>query len=120
MNKFYIGHGGQICINEDTDKIVNIGSAPERISRIFMLDEPTEIIYSVGETERTLNAEKGDIVIVFYEKNYKYPVITVKSEEWLENITGYLKKQQAEKEAWAAKQCESCNTKCMDCDCADC
>lgn len=84
----------------------------ERISRIYLMTEPTHIVFGEGEYKRELDAKKDDIVIVFYNRSdFKEQIVIAKSKDWVANIKSYNKAEQERKEEWALKQstCECCD-----------
>lgn len=119
MKKYIITNDGSIGFDPETEEIFNLPSCREAISRIFMVDEPVEIVVDRHDKKYTLSAKKDDLVIVFYEEFFPMPVIVVKNKDWAKNIKDYKKKVQKEKEEWAAKKantacpCEGCDMSCI-------
>lgn len=89
----------------------------ERISSIYLINEPTHIVFGSGEYSREFDAKKDDIVITFYSSDFKEQVIIAKSKDWVANIKAYNKAEQKRKEEWAAKQAGI--DSCCKCECAE-
>lgn len=115
MKTLYFTNTGQIVFDEEAKVAEPIESSREGISRIYLMKEPMNIVYNRGDKQYSASAEEGDVVIIFYENTFEYPVVVAKSTEWAENIRKYEEKQQREKEEWAKKHAEGCTDCCGDC-----
>lgn len=113
MKTLYVTQGSNILINPDDNTADKIESSPVSIDRVYLIEEPTHIVYGYGETHIEADADKGDLVVVFYNREFDNRMIVVKNEQWTENIVEFYRKEQEEKERWAASKCECCdNTSC--------
>lgn len=103
MKKVFISTLGAIGLDTDTEEVFEIKRKREAISNIRLIEEPTTVIVNYGSKKYELTAEKDDILITFYEKDFDIPVIIVKNKDWVENIKNYEKLEQKRKEEWAVK-----------------
>jgi len=113
MKTLYITRGVGVTIDTESNSIDRNYTARQGIDEIFLIKEPVHVVYCSGEYKKELDAEEGDIVISFYNDLFKNQMIVVKNnKEWVENIVDYEKRQQEEKERWAASkkpECEGCS-----------
>lgn len=107
MNTLYITGTGRVQLDENNNP-VNLKSYRSCIDDIYPISEDTKIIYKKGETDMTVDAKAGDLIIVFYENSYPNKVINVNSDAWKENIRSYDDAIQKAKEDWANKHCDDC------------
>lgn len=112
MKTLYFTETGQIVFDEETKVVEPIRSSREGISRVYLMKEPMDIVYNRGDKQYSVSADKDDIVVVFYEDSFEYPVIVAKSAEWAANLLKYEEKEQKIKEEWAAKHSESIGDTC--------
>ncbi len=118
MKTLYLTNGCGMYVDVENNTADKANSEIERISRIYLISEPTHIVFGEGEYSRELDAKKDDIVIVFYDRgDFKEQIVIAKSKDWVANIKAYNKAEQERKEEWAAKQ--KCNEPCESCDCCD-
>mgnify|MGYP006935954650 CR=1 FL=1 len=117
MKTLYLTYSGSICINDDMIP-EPMPSKVESIRNIYLITEPTRIIYSSGEKTEEVYAEADDIVIMFYRDDFKHNIVVAKSAGWVENIKDYDEKEQKRKEEWAAKHADG-NIPCSCCDCCE-
>lgn len=120
MKKMFISNGNNMVVDTETNEITNLDSCREAISRIYMLDEDIDIIVKKNNGECiTLKGSTGDLLIIFYEGLFDNPAVLINSKEWRDNIEGYNRKIQKEKEEWAAKKAGNSElvgeTPCCDC-----
>lgn len=81
------------------------------ISQIFYIDEPMHVVYGAGTKHEEIDVKKGDILIKFQGNKYiKKNLVVVKSKDWFANIKFKNEAIQAEKEEWATRQCENCES----------
>ena len=113
MKTLYLTYSGSICINDNMNP-EPMPAKIESIRNIYLITEPTKIIYSEGSRVEELYAEPDDIVIMFYRDDFKHNIVIAKSAQWVENIKDYDEREQKRKEEWAAKQAEG-NVPCCDC-----
>lgn len=109
MKTLYLTRSANIVVDTEDNYVSKLKSERQAIDYIYVVDEPMHIVYGYEDNKYELDADAGDIVITFYEKSFKHPIVLIKSEEWKENIFEYRKKEQEEKERWAA-QCDNCKS----------
>lgn len=115
MKTLYMTPGTNIVVDTDNNKASQLDSAPQSINRIYMADDDMHLVFDSGEQHIETDVTAGDIIITFYASQFKYRMIVVKSNEWVENITLENERNQKIREEWAAKKlaescdCESCN-----------
>ena len=109
-----------IMIDTDTLEVSALNRGPRAIDDIYVIPEDATITWKkVGadSKDRTVDVKKGDIMIVFYDRDYaKDFVIVSGADEWKEAIDTYNEKVQKRKEEWALKQ-ETENKCCGDSAC---
>lgn len=116
MKTLYLTNGCGMYIDTENNTADKANSEIERISRIYLISEPTHIVFGEGEYSRELDAKKDDIVIVFYNRvDFKEQIVIAKSKDWVANIKAYNKAEQERKEEWAKNHeckepCECCET----------
>lgn len=76
---------GVVSVDPSTLEVGEVTSEREAISRIFIVQEDCIIKYG----NDTRNAEKGNIVVVFYEGLFPNKFVIVDCAEWLENLVAY-------------------------------
>lgn len=101
MKTLYISRSNNILIDTENNTANKIDTQRQGIDNIYLIKEPMHIVYGCGEYHKELDADKDDIVITFYPKEFENQVIVVKSPEWLANLLEYERVQQEEKERWA-------------------
>lgn len=119
MKTLYLADtGGRIGI-DDEGKPFPIYGKVESIRNIYLITEPTKIVYGDfnGNIEE-IYADVDDLVIVFYRDDFKHHIVIANSAQWVENIKDYDEKEQKRKEEWAAKNADG-NTPCSCCDCCE-
>ena len=109
MKKFIITDNGSVGIDTENENIFSLDTQREAISRIFMAQEPMTITVKKYDKEYELSAKKDDLIISFYDNDFDYPVIIVKSKDWVKNLKNYEKNLQKRKEEWAKNKCEECD-----------
>lgn len=103
-----------IIMDLGTLEVKNLQSASTNIDRIFIVPEDCEIRYYKDNKPVLLKAEKGDLVLCFYKKDFlKHYVIVVKNKEFKENV-----KANELKAAMNQLRVESCCSDCCDCECS--
>lgn len=97
MNTLYVSQSTKVMIDENENILSNF-SDREAIRSIYLLKEPTKIVYTklVSKLDEdpkyetnTIYGDPGQIVIIFYEHSFKHPVIVVNNELWADNIRSY-------------------------------
>jgi formylmethanofuran dehydrogenase subunit D len=113
MKTLYLSESGRIGVDHDNNSVFELKSKREAIRYIMIADEDIHIVCNTSKGEKyEVDANKGDIIIYFYEDDFIHPVVVVNNANWVENITEYDTKQQNAKECWATPCCNEC--KCCD------
>lgn len=117
MKTLYITRGNNIVIDTENNTVDKFNTCRQAIDYIYLVEEPVHIVYGSGDIKTETDADKGDIIITFYDKVFKHQMIVVKNDQWAENLIEYKKKEQEEKERWAeANGCDACSKcKCDNC-----
>lgn len=90
------------------------------IDACYIAPEDIEIRYRKNGKDIVLKADKGDIIVTFYDEEWTaYPIIVIKNKDWKTNALNYIKKQEAKKSADLVEATysickESCDT-CSSC-----
>lgn len=117
MKKLYLNGSGSVLFDPETDKIERTPYARSAIRDVFLIKEPTQIIYDYSDKKIEVFAEPDDIVVNFYNGTFETPIVIVKSAVWVDNIKKYEEDEQRRKEEWAVKKAEEeANTECSSCD----
>lgn len=90
------------------------------IDEIYIAKEDMLVSYKKNGKNVTVKADKGDIIISFYNEDHiEYPVVVIKNADWKANMVSYLKKQEAEKSKDLIQaqysNCETCGDSCRGC-----
>lgn len=110
MKKLIFTNNGHVGFDPETEEVFSLESDREGISRIFLMKEPMDIMYRRKDKAYNVSAEKDDVVVVFYEDTFEYPVVIAKSKEWAKNLKKYNERLQKQKEEWAKKkEAEACD-----------
>ena len=104
MKTMYIANNTNVVFDTEKQEFDNISSEREAISRIYIIPEKMKIVVKNGEKKAEFDAEADDILVTFYESSFDVPAVIVKSKDWLNNIKGYNRKMQEEKERWAKQK----------------
>ena len=111
MKTLYLTNGCGMYIDTENNTADKARSEIERISRIYLISEPTHIVFGEGEYSRELDANRG---------SFKEQIVIAKSKDWVANIKAYNKAEQKAKEEWAKNHeckepcdcCEACAPSC--------
>lgn len=93
------------------------------VNSIWVADDDIPLEwYDNDGNKRTINVKKNDIIIAFYNRNFKHKIVVANSEDWLDNITAYKEYKEKEKVDWAERCLKNSNVVCDDactdtCDC---
>lgn len=113
MKKLIIGNSGSVIFDPEVEEISDAPSQREAISRIYLVEEPMEVVVKRNDKNYTMTAKKDDLVIKFYDQDYEYPAIVVRSKDWTKNIKGYNKKMEERRlkvaGAICAEECDVCS-----------
>lgn len=116
MSNQYSSFGKPVIIDFNKNDVTLLENTPSDINYMFVAPEDIEVRYKVGTKTHVLNANKGDIIIAFYKRDYiKNQIIVVKNKEWKANIASML----AEEAANRVKNEKMANMCCDDCECVN-
>lgn len=88
------------------------------IDSIYIAPEDLEVRYKKGNSEVIKKAEKGDIIVTFYDEDWiESPVAIVKNTDWKKNVLAYIKKKEAENNDNLIEAKYSCCDACEKCSC---
>ncbi len=108
-----------IVMDLGTFEVKTLRSTSNGIDRIFIVPEDCEIRYYKDNKPVLLKAEKGDLVMSFFKKEYlKHYVIVIKNKELKENIKACelsMAMNQLKKESLCSDCCDCCESICRDC-----
>lgn len=107
MNTLYITGSGRIMLDENNNPS-SVERSRTSIDDVYYIKEDTKVVFNRGEYKTEVEAKAGNIVVVFYEKEFPNRVIVVDSEPWRENLEAYEAWEQKQKEEWAAKKADDC------------
>lgn len=112
----YNSFGKPVIVDFNKNDLTLLDNTPSDMDYMYVAPEDVEVRYKVGTKTHVLNANKGDIIIAFYKRDYiKNPIIVVKNKEWKANVASLL----AEEAADQAKSEKMANM-CCDCECPNC
>ena len=78
------------------------------INSVWVADEDMPLEwYDEDGDKHTINVKKNDIIIAFYNRNFKHKIVVANSEDWLDNIIAYKEDQEKEKAEWAKRNSNS-------------
>lgn len=109
----YNSFGKPVIVDFNKNDLTLLDNTPSDMDYMYVAPEDVEVRYKVGTKTHVLNANKGDIIIAFYKRDYiKNPIIVVKNKEWKANVASLL----AEEAADQARDEKMANM-CCDCKC---
>ena len=112
----YGSFGKPVIVDFNKNDVTQLDNVTDNIDFIFVAPEDIEVRYKVGTKTHVLNANKGDIIITFYKRDYiKNQIIIVKNKEWKANIASML----AEEAANQVRDEKMANMCCGDFPCAE-
>ena len=105
-----------VLVDYDKNTIESYERIRSAIDEIYIAKEDMLVGYKKNGKDITVKANKGDIIIAFYDEDFiEYPVVVVKNADWKANMVSYLKKLEAEKsknlvqaQYSDCEQCECC------------
>ena len=92
------------------------------INSVWVADDDMPLEWYDGDgNKHTIDVKKNDIIVAFYNRNFKHKIVVANSEDWLDNITAYKEFKEKEKAEWAERCLKNSNVVCGDtCDaCTD-
>lgn len=91
------------------------------VDSCYIAPEDMEIRYKKNGKDVVLKADKGDIIVTFYDEDWIiYPVVVVKNKDWKENVLAYIKREEAKKNNAMIDATYSICKKSCSCDCCEC
>ena len=110
MKTLYLtSNGANICIDDEQNTAEWISTERESIQRIYLAKEPMHIVYNAGEYKRELDVEENDLIITFYTDDFENRIISVKSEDWVNNLKNWRAKEaDAKLSACEIHCCDKC------------
>lgn len=115
MKTMFIREGVNMTVDLETNEIGSIPSAREAIQRIYVAPEQMHVVYQSGKYKQEADVEKNDIIVTFYTDEFDKRMIVLKSEEWVNILDTYERKQ---KEAREKCECDKCC--CDNCEAKSC
>lgn len=102
-----------VLVDYDKNTIELYERIRSAIDEIYIAKEDMLVGYKKNGKDITVKANKGDIIIAFYDEDFiEYPVVVVKNADWKANMVSYLKKLEAEKSKNLVQaqysDCETC------------
>ena len=74
------------------------------VNSVWVADEDMPLEwYDNDGNKHTINVKKNDIIIAFYNRNFKHKIVVANSEDWPDNITAYKELKEKEKAEWAQR-----------------
>lgn len=116
MKTMYIREGVNMTVDTDTQEIGSIPSAREAIQRIYVAPEPMHVFYQSGKYKHEADVDKNDIIVTFYTDEFDKRMIVLKSEEWVNLIDTYERKQNEVRDKLCEQTAANINCKCDSCD----
>jgi hydroxymethylpyrimidine pyrophosphatase-like HAD family hydrolase len=106
MKKLFITANGAVAFNPDTQEAFTVRNERQAIRNIFLVKEPTHVVYTSGTTKQEVYADADDIIVEFYSGTAEFSnkIVVVKSAQWVDNLNAYNKAEQKRLEEWAAKK----------------
>lgn len=110
MKNLFITENGAIGFNPDTQEAFAVRNERQAVRNIFLVKEPTHVVYTSGTTKQEVYAEADDIIVEFYRgtEEFSNKIVVVKSAQWVDNLNAYNKAEQKRLEEWAAKKAAEC------------
>jgi len=103
MRNLYLTARGAIKMNDNNEPVYE-SSSRCAIDSVYLINEPTHVIYNTSKKRIELDAQKGDILIKFYDSTFETPIVIVDNKEWADNIIKYNEEEQRRAERWAAEK----------------
>lgn len=106
--------------DDDIKSVKETGSIA--VNSVWVADEDMPLEwYDNDGNKHTINVKKNDIIIAFYNRDFKHKIVVANSEDWLDNITAFKELKEKEKADWAGRCLKNSNVVCGDpCDpCTD-
>ena len=122
-NKYIIPQNSFALWKATDDNIVPVKDIDAiAVNSVWVADDDMPLEwYDKDGNKQTINVKKNDIIIAFYNRDFKHKIIVANSEDWLDNIVAYKELKEKEKADWAERCLKNSNVVCGDpCDaCTD-
>ena len=111
-------YNNKVLVDFSNNKVTSCPVDEERwnIKSCFATDEDVEIRYDYKRKTYVKKAQKGDIIIIFDDRDLLDPVIVVKNTEWRNNIINKkaIREANSAKDTVMAEYSDCENTTCCD------
>lgn len=105
--------------NDDIHPAKDISSININTVWVADADMPLEW-YDNDGNKHTVNVKKNDIIIAFYNRDFKHKIVVANSEDWLDNIIANEERKEKEKAEWAQRNLNNSNPECISDACTPC
>lgn len=103
-----------VIVDTETIDIKALPEEERAVDSIYIVPEDCMIHWEQKDKDPIdTSANKGDLIVTFYNKSFNREMIVVKSEDWKNLLDQYKVDEQKRKEEWALK----CKDTCRDCEC---
>lgn len=121
MKTLFITDNGAIKFDPEKQDASTQNREYDRIRSVYLIDEPTKVVYEVGTHKEEVYADADDIILEFYshENDYPHKIAVIKSAVFVDNIKSYKAAEQKRKEEWALKKANN-EAEAEDVPCCDC
>lgn len=110
-----------VCIDFNKQTVETIAPFRCGIDECYIAPEDMEIRYKKNGKDVVLKADKGDVIVKFYDEDWIiYPVVVIKNKDWKENVLAYIKREEAKKNDAVIDATYSICRESCDCDCCEC
>lgn len=110
MKTIYLTQTMGVIVDKENDTVgeftrpSNLG-----INSIWLVEEPSHVVFNSGEYNKEFDAKKGDILVTFYRDDYPNKVVVIKNnKDWVKNIIALREHDQQLKESWAKSKIDKC------------
>lgn len=114
MKTVIVSNSMAVKFDPEAMTVVKLQNDRDFIRNVFLIDEECDITFpsnnDAPNDQVVMHAKPNDILISFWKEDLPHPCILIKSDEWRENLLGYRKQLQEEKERWAQANKESSDT----------
>ena len=110
-------HKTPVLVDFNKNTVEEFTRMRSAIDEVYIAPEDIEIRYRKGNKTVVLKAEKGDIIVTFYDEEWvKNPIVVVKNKDWKANVVEQIKIDESNK-AKEMAEASYCNE---DCECVCC
>lgn len=117
MKTLFTNGYSNLAVDTSTNKIENVDTFNKyEIAEMLILPEDMHIVYRHGVDQYEADGKKGNIVLLFGDKDrYSNPIVVLKDKKLTQNALGYVNFVEKTKEEWAsAKANIGCGCPCCD------